>query len=83
MTITSRLTAIFAADVAGYSRLMGADEEATHERLKAHLGQLVDPKIQEHRGRIVTNTGAVQRPLTGGSSPRRHGQIAELDARNS
>ena len=47
MTITSRLTAIFAADVAGYSRLMGADEEATHERLKAHLGQLVDPKIQE------------------------------------
>ena len=63
MTITSRLTAIFAADVAGYSRLMGADEEARHERLKAHLGQLVDPKIQEHRGRIVTNTGAVHRPL--------------------
>jgi adenylate cyclase len=57
MTATRRLTAILAADVAGYSRLMGADEEGTHERLKAHLGQLVDPKIKEHRGRIVKNTG--------------------------
>jgi len=35
----------------------GADEEGTHERLKAHLGELVDPKINEHRGRIVKNTG--------------------------
>ena len=52
-----RLTAILAADVAGYSRLMGADEEGTHERLKAHLQELVDPKIAEHRGRIVKNTG--------------------------
>src|SRR6201984_3375438 len=52
-----RLTAILAADVAGYSRLMGVDEEGTHERLKAHLGQLVDPKIKEHRGRTVKNTG--------------------------
>ena len=52
-----RLTAILAADVAGYSRLMGADEEGTHERLKAHLRELVDPKIAEHRGRIVKNTG--------------------------
>jgi adenylate cyclase len=52
-----RLTAILAADVAGYSRLMGADEEGTHERLKAHLGELVEPKIKEHRGRIVKNTG--------------------------
>src|SRR5690348_18087124 len=57
MSQTRRLTAILAADVAGYSRLMGADEEGTHERLKAHLGQLVDPKIKEHRGRIVKNTG--------------------------
>src|SRR3954453_23591094 len=57
MPSTRRLAAIFAADVAGYSRLMGADEEGTHERLKAHLGQLVDPKIKEHRGRIVKNTG--------------------------
>ena len=51
MASTRRLAAILAADVAGYSRLMGADEEGTHERLKAHLGQLVDPKIKEHRGR--------------------------------
>ena len=54
---TRRLAAILAADVAGYSRLMGADEEGTHERLKAHLGELVNPKINEHRGRIVKNTG--------------------------
>src|SRR5246127_5916256 len=52
-----RLTAILAADVAGYSRLMGQDEEGTHERLKAHLRELVNPKIGEHRGRIVKNAG--------------------------
>src|SRR5580693_4501754 len=52
-----RLTAILAADVAGYSRLMGADEEGTHERLKGHLSELIEPKIAEHRGRIVKNTG--------------------------
>jgi adenylate cyclase len=52
-----RLAAILAADVAGYSRLMGSDEEGTHERLKTHLGQLVNPKIAEHRGRIVKSTG--------------------------
>jgi adenylate cyclase len=57
MSSVRRLTAILAADVAGYSRLMGADEEGTHERLKAHLGQLVNPKIKEHRGRTVKNTG--------------------------
>src|ERR1700747_1387959 len=52
-----RLTAILAADVAGYSRLMGADEEGTHERLKAHLAELISPKIAEYRGRTVKNTG--------------------------
>jgi len=57
MSQTRRLAAILAADVAGYSRLMGADEEGTHERLKAHLRELVEPKIAEHRGRIVKNTG--------------------------
>jgi class 3 adenylate cyclase len=56
MASVRRLTAILAADVAGYSRLMGADEEGTHERLKAHLRELVDPKIAEHRGRVVKNT---------------------------
>ena len=50
-----RLTAILAADVAGHSRLMGA--EGTHERLRAHLGELIGPKIAGHRGRIVKNTG--------------------------
>ena len=57
MAPTRRLTAILAADVAGYSRLMGADEEGTHERLRAHLAELVHPKIEEHRGRVVKNTG--------------------------
>jgi class 3 adenylate cyclase len=52
-----RLTAILAADVAGYSRLMGEDEEGTHERVQAHLRELVNPKIAEHRGRVVKNTG--------------------------
>jgi TolB-like protein/class 3 adenylate cyclase len=57
MASTRRLAAILAADVAGYSRLMGADEEETLECLKAHRRQLVDPKIKEHRGRIVKTTG--------------------------
>src|SRR5271166_2689121 len=57
MASTRRLAAILAADVAGYSRLMGADEEGTHEPLKAHLRQLIDPKIEEHHGRIIKNTG--------------------------
>src|ERR1700758_2670869 len=55
--VERRLAAIFAADVAGYSRLMGADEEGTLERLKALRRQLIDPKIGEHRGRIVKTTG--------------------------
>jgi class 3 adenylate cyclase len=57
MSQARRLAAILAADVAGYSRLMGGDEEGTHERLQAHLRELVNPKIEEHRGRIVKNTG--------------------------
>ncbi len=55
--VERRLAAILAADVAGYSRLMSADEEGTHARLRAHLRQLVDPKIKEYGGRIVKNTG--------------------------
>ena len=55
--VERRLTAILAADVAGYSRLMGSDEEGTLARLKAHRSALVDPKIDEHRGRIVKTTG--------------------------
>jgi adenylate cyclase len=52
-----KLTAILAADVAGYSRLMGADEEGTLRRLKTHRRELIDPKIAEHRGRIVKTSG--------------------------
>ncbi len=55
--VERRLTAVLAADVAGYSRLMGADEESTLAQLKAHRRALVDPKIAEHRGRIVKTTG--------------------------
>jgi formylglycine-generating enzyme required for sulfatase activity/class 3 adenylate cyclase len=55
--VERRLTAILAADVAGYSHLTGVDEEGTHVRLKEHLRVLVDPKITEHHGRVVKNTG--------------------------
>jgi adenylate cyclase len=55
--VERKLAAILAADVAGYSRLMGADEEGTLARLKAHRRELIDPKIAEHRGRIVKTTG--------------------------
>jgi TolB-like protein/Flp pilus assembly protein TadD len=55
--VDRRLAAILAADIAAYSRLMGADEEGTLRQLKAHRKELVDPKITEHRGRIVKTTG--------------------------
>jgi adenylate cyclase len=52
-----RLAAILAADVAGYSRLMGSDEEGTLAALKAHRKELIDPLIAQHQGRIVKTTG--------------------------
>jgi adenylate cyclase len=55
--VERRLAAILAADVAGYSRLMGADEVGTLRALKAHRRELIDPKIEEHHGRIVKTTG--------------------------
>src|SRR5580692_4852399 len=55
--VERRLAAILAADVVGYSRLMGRDEEGTLARLKDCRRALVDPKIAEHRGRIVKTTG--------------------------
>jgi adenylate cyclase len=55
--VERRLAAILAADVAGYSRLIGADEEGTLARLKAHRRELLEPKISEHKGRIVKTTG--------------------------
>jgi class 3 adenylate cyclase/TolB-like protein len=54
---TRRLAAVLAADVVGYSRLMGADEEGTLERLKALRHELIDPNIAKHHGRIVKTTG--------------------------
>jgi adenylate cyclase len=55
--VERRLSAILAADVAGYSRLTGLDEEGTHAHLQGHLRSLVDPRIAQHRGRVVKNTG--------------------------
>jgi adenylate cyclase len=55
--VERRLTAILAADVAGYSRLMAGDEEGTLAALKTLRREVVDPKIKEHRGRIVSTTG--------------------------
>jgi adenylate cyclase len=52
-----RLAAILAADVVGYSRLMGLNEEGTHEALKAHRYEVIEPEIKEHRGRIVRTMG--------------------------
>jgi adenylate cyclase len=55
--VDRRLAAILAGDVAGYSRLMGADEEGTLSRLNAHRREFLEPKIAEHRGRIVKRIG--------------------------
>src|SRR5450759_4848602 len=55
--VERRLTAILAGDVVGYSRLMGADEEGTLSRLNAHRREFLEPKIADHRGRIVKRTG--------------------------
>jgi TolB-like protein/class 3 adenylate cyclase/Flp pilus assembly protein TadD len=55
--VERRLAAILAADVAGYSRLMGTDEAGTLSRLRAHRRELIDPNIAEHKGRIVKTTG--------------------------
>jgi adenylate cyclase len=57
MSQTRRLAAILAADVAGYSRLMGEDEEGTLNRLRAIRAEVADPSIAQHRGRIVKTTG--------------------------
>jgi class 3 adenylate cyclase len=54
--VERRLAAILAADVVGYSRLMGQDEPGTLARLKAHRRELIDPEIAERKGRVVTAT---------------------------
>jgi adenylate cyclase len=55
--VDRRLAAILSGDIVGFSRLMGIDEEGTLRQLKGHRKELVDPKITEHRGRIVKTTG--------------------------
>ena len=55
--VERRLAAILAGDVAGYSRMMGADEEGTLLRLNAHRREFLKPKIAEHHSRIVKRTG--------------------------
>ena len=57
MNPTRRLAAILAADVAGYSRLIGTDEQGTLNRLRFIRAEVVDPKINEHHGRLVKTTG--------------------------
>src|SRR6478609_2838885 len=57
MSQSRRLAAILAADVVGYSRLIGIDEEGTLNRLRSIRAELIDPKIAENRGRIVKTTG--------------------------
>ncbi len=56
--VERKLAAILAADVVGYSRLMGADEEGTLARLKAHRSEPIKLKITEHRGRVDHNRGS-------------------------
>jgi adenylate cyclase len=56
-SVERKLAAVLAADVAGYSRLMGEDEAGTLARLKEHRRELIDPKISDHKGRIVKTTG--------------------------
>jgi|ERR1043166_3525957 adenylate cyclase len=57
MSATRRLAAILAADVAGYSRLIGADEEGTLNRLRSIRAEVIDPKIAAQNGRLVKTTG--------------------------
>jgi len=77
MSQTRRLAAILAADVAGYSRLMGTDEDGMLERLKALRHELLDPKIAEHHGRIVKTTG--DEPPSAGNDET---EIPRSDGRN-
>jgi len=77
MSQTRRLAAILAADVAGYSRLMGADEEGTLERFKALRNKLIDLKIAEHRGRLVKTAGD-EPPYAGNDET----EIPRSDGRN-
>ena len=63
MTETRKLAAILVADVVGYSRLAGADEDRTLARLRGLRSDLIDPAIAAHHGRIVKRTGEERAPL--------------------
>ena len=77
MSQTRRLAASLAADVAGYSRLIGANEGGTLERLRALRRELLDPKIAEHRGRLVKTAGD-EPPYAGNDET----EIPHSDGRN-
>src|SRR6516165_115838 len=84
--VERRLAAILVADVAGYSRLMGADEEGTLAALKACRRELIDPKIAEHRGRMVKTTGDGDEHTEGardGHDPRNVRRCAQLGVRQA
>ena len=74
--VERRLAAILAADVAGYSRLIEADEEGTLARLKTLRRELLDPKIAEHRGRLVKTTGDAAAPAADPSTSRNFTDVA-------
>ena len=57
VTVQRRLAAILAADIVGYSRLMGVDEAGTRERVNQQLDDIIKPAIEEHRGRLVKTMG--------------------------
>jgi adenylate cyclase len=59
--VERRLTVIFSADVVAYARLMGADEAGTRVALKSHRQELIDPKLAEHQGRLVSTAGDITR----------------------
>ena len=78
MTVQRRLAAILAADVAGYSRLMGEDEDGTLATLTAHLKELIEPCIAEHRGRVVKTTGDVPAMTTAPRAAHRLRRIISI-----
>jgi adenylate cyclase len=69
--VERKLVAILAADIVGYSRLVGLDEGGTLARLKALRHELIDPTISEHKGRIVKTTGHRDRIVSGCGPTRR------------
>jgi hypothetical protein len=86
VSTTRRLAAILPADVAGYSRLIGADEEGTLERLRSIRAEVIDPKIDEYRGRLVKTPGdglLVEFASVCGRSALRQRSQREMGRRNS